>query len=275
VADGTYDGNWKATTPGTEATPIWLCGGPGAVLTNDGHRGGYGLHLDGASWWRVHGLTVTWAAKGIIVDGAHHVEVTGTTVHGVGDEGIHLRKHTTDSLIAGNTIHDTGNRREKFGEGVYIGSSDANWGVLTGGQPDRSDRNTVSGNTIYDTTAEAVDIKEGTANGTVVGNSFDGSGQTEEGADSWVDAKGNNWTITGNTGNHSTGDGFQTHHRNLTGSGLGNWGLGNEFAGNFANVQGPGRGFYIHDPSTTGNVVRCSNTVVGAALGYANVACTP
>jgi hypothetical protein len=40
-------------------------------------------------------------------------------------------------------------------------------------------------------------------------------------------------------------------------------------------VQGPGRGFYIHDPSTTGNVVRCDNTVTAAALGYANVTCTP
>ena len=275
IAGGTYDGDWVASTSGTETAPIWLCGSANAVLTNDGYRGGYGLHLDGASWWHLHGFSITWAQKGLVVDSAEHVTVEALTVHGVGDEGIHLRKNTTDSLVTGNEIFDTGNRREKFGEGVYIGSSDANWGALTGGQPDRSDRNTVSGNVIYDTTAEAVDIKEGTADGVVTGNSFDGSGQTEEGADSWVDAKGNGWLISDNTGTDSLLDGFQTHHRNLTNSGLGNWGINNVFEGNVAVVDGPGRGFYVHDASTTGNVVRCDNIVTNAALGFANLACIP
>lgn len=275
IADGVYDGNWAATTPGTSSSPIWLCGGPEAELTNDGITGGYGLHLDGADWWHLHGFTVTDAQKGVIVDASEHVTVEALTVHGVGDEGIHLRSHTVDSLVTGNTIHDTGNRREKFGEGVYIGSSDANWGVLTAGQPDRSDRNTITGNTIYDTTAESVDIKEGTADGVVTGNTFDGASQTEEGADSWVDAKGNGWLIEGNAGVHSLLNGFETHHRNLSKKGLGNWGLNNTFTGNTADVQGPGRGFYVHDPSVTSNVVRCDNVVTGAALGYANLACTP
>ncbi|MEO3856202.1 right-handed parallel beta-helix repeat-containing protein [Acrocarpospora sp. B8E8] len=275
IQDGVYADGWAASTPGTEADPIWLCGGPGAVLTDDGISSGYGLHLVGADWWHLYGFTVTDAQKGVIVDGSAHVTVEALTVHGVGDEGIHLRAFTTDSLVTGNTIYDTGNRREKFGEGVYIGSSDANWGALTGGLPDASDRNTITGNTIYDTTAESIDIKEGTSDGIASGNSFDGSGQTEEGADSWVDVKGNGWLITGNTGVHSLLDGFQTHHRNLTKSGLGDWGLGNVFTGNAADVQGPGRGFYVHDPSTTGNVVACGNTVTGAALGFANLACTP
>lgn len=275
VEDGTYDGDWVANADGTETEPIWLCGGPGAVLSNGGIRGGYGLHLNGAPWWHVYGMTITSAHKGVIVDGSHHVIIEALTVHGIGDEGIHLRTFTTDSLVVGNTIHDTGNRREKFGEGVYIGSSDANWGILTGGLPDASDRNTVSNNTIYDVTAEAVDVKEGTSDGVVSGNVMDGSGQTSEGADSWIDVKGNNWVISGNEGHYSLLNGYETHHRNLTGNGLGDWGLGNTFEDNIADVQGPGRGFYIHDPSTTGNVVRCDNTVTGAALGYANLTCTP
>ncbi|MEO3860874.1 right-handed parallel beta-helix repeat-containing protein [Acrocarpospora sp. B8E8] len=275
VADGIYANGWTASTPGTEAEPIWLCGGPGAVLADDGITSGYGLHLVGADWWHLYGFTVTNAQKGVIVDGSAHVTVEGLAVHGVGDEGIHLRTFTTDSLVTGNVVFDTGNRREKFGEGVYIGSSDANWGVLTGGQPDASDRNTVTGNTIYDVTAEAIDIKEGTSDGIVSGNSFDGSGQTEEGADSWVDVKGNGWLIIGNEGHDSLLDGFQTHHRNLTKNGLGNWGLNNTFTDNVADVQGPGRGFYVHDPATTGNVVYCGNTVTGALLGFANVACAP
>ena len=40
---------------------------------------------------------------------------------------------------------------------------------ITDCEPDRSDRNVVAGNTISDTTAESIDIKEGTTGGTVVG----------------------------------------------------------------------------------------------------------
>lgn len=275
IADGTYNGTWTATTPGTETAPIWLCGGPSAVLTDDGIRGSYGLWLNGASWWHLYGFSVTDAQKGVVVDAAQHVTVEALTVHDVGDEGIHLRTNTTDSTVTGNTVYDTGLRRDKFGEGVYIGSANGNWSVYTNGQPDRSDRNTVSGNTIYATTAEAVDIKEGTTGGTVTGNTFDGTGQTLDGADSWVDAKGNDWVISSNTGHHSLGDGFQAHHNKLTKLGLGDWGLRNTFTGNTADVQGPGYGFWIHDASTTGNVVKCDNTVTAAASGYANVPCQP
>lgn len=273
IADGTYNGGnavanqWTATHSGTAASPIWLCGGPNAVLTNDGITSSYGLHLNGASYWHLLGFSVTAAQKGVIVDSASHVTVEGLNVHGVGDEGVHLRKNTTYSTVTGNTIHDTGNRREKFGEGVYVGSADSNWGALTGGQPDHSDNNVVSYNTIYDTPAESVDLKEGTQNGEVYGNNFDGSGQTSEGGDSWVDAKGNAWKIYNNVGHHSSGDGFQTHHKNLTNSGLGNWGLSNKFKGNTVDVQGPGYGFFIHDPSTTGNQVDCDNVITGAASG--------
>lgn len=275
ITDGTYDGNWTATTAGTSASPIWLCGGPAATLTNGGIHGSYGLWLDGASYWHLHGFSVTSAQKGVVVDAADHVTVEALTVHDVGDEGIHLRTFTTDSTVTGNTIHNTGQRRDKFGEGVYVGSANGNWSVYTGGQPDRSDRNTVSGNTIFGTTAESVDIKEGTSGGLVVGNTFDGSAQTVDGGDSWVDAKGNDWTISGNVGHHSTRDGYQVHHNKLLKLGLGDWGLRNTFTGNTADVQGPGYGLWVHDASTTYNVVRCDNTVTAAALGYANVPCVP
>jgi hypothetical protein len=69
-------------------------------------------------------------------------------------------------------------------------------------------------------------------------------------------------------------DGYQVHHNKLIKLGLGDWGLRNEFAGNTALI-GPGArdGFWIHDASVTFNIVRCGQTVTGAA--YANVPCTP
>ena len=98
--------------------------------------------------------------------------VTGLTIYSVGDEALHLRRHSTDNTVSGNTIYDTGNRTAKYGEGIYVGTAESNWCDITDCQPDRSDRNLIEGNTIYDTTAESVDIKEGTTGGTLRGNSY-------------------------------------------------------------------------------------------------------
>ncbi|WP_242891144.1 right-handed parallel beta-helix repeat-containing protein [Actinomadura litoris] len=274
LSDGTYNGNWEARVSGTPARPIWLCGGSNSVLTNDGDSGGYGLHLNGASYWHLYGFSVTNAQKGVVADEVAGVTIENLTVHGIGDEALHLRKNSTSNLITKNTVYDTGQRREKFGEGVYIGSSDANWGTVTGGNPDRSDFNTISYNTIYATTAEAIDVKEGTGGGLVLGNNFNGNSITSEGGDSWVDIKGNDWKVIDNTGVNSPGDGFQTHHRDRSKDGLGDWGLRNVFESNNADVKGPGYGFYIHDAPTTDNVVSCSNHATNAGLGFANLSCS-
>ncbi len=54
LADGTYTGNFKATTPATASARITLTGSPRAVPTVGG---GYGLHPNGASYWTVSGMT--------------------------------------------------------------------------------------------------------------------------------------------------------------------------------------------------------------------------
>jgi len=189
--------------------------------------------------------------------------ISHLTVEQIGDEGIHLRKFSTDNVVADNVIRDTGKRRDKFGEGVYIGSANSNWGEISGGKPDTSDRNVVRGNKISATTAESIDAKEGTTGGLITGNTFDGSALV--GADSWVDVKGNNWTITKNTGSHSPQDGFQTHQV------ADGWGRGNTFSGNEAVVDGAGFGF--HFAPVENNRLTCDNKATGAAAGLANVTC--
>lgn len=189
--------------------------------------------------------------------------VQGLTVHDIGDEAIHLRANSTDNVVLNNTISKTGLRRDKFGEGVYIGSAVSNWCTVNDCQPDRSDRNVVKGNKMSQTTSEAVDVKEGTTGGLVEGNTFDGSALT--GADSWVDIKGNNWLIRGNSGVKSVQDGFQTHQI------LKNWGDNNLFTGNVATVDGPGLAFALR-PSVA-NVVACDNKFTGAGEGLSNIPC--
>ncbi|MEV4411277.1 right-handed parallel beta-helix repeat-containing protein [Catellatospora sp. NPDC049609] len=265
LRDGVYRDRFTATTPGTASRPVHLCGGTGAVLDGGGTGKGYALHLDGADHWRLAGFTVRNAQKGVMLDRTSHTVLTGLTVEHVGDEAIHLRAFSSDNLVQGNTIRDTGRRRKQYGEGVYVGTAESNWCDISDCAPDRSDRNTIRDNRISATTAEPVDIKEGTTGGVLSGNTFDGSALSGSYADSWVDVKGNGWLIEGNTGRDSRGDGFQTH-RVADG-----WGEANVFTGNTADVDGPGWGFHLAPVGD--NVVACDNTVTDARKGMANTSC--
>ncbi|AEW93494.1 MULTISPECIES: right-handed parallel beta-helix repeat-containing protein [Streptomycetaceae] len=223
LADAVYPGNFTATTPGTAAAPITLTGSSRAVLTASG---GYGLHLDGASYWQVHGITVTGGQKGIVLDSATHVTLDSVTVHGLQMEGVHFRRSSGDGVIENSRIYDTGRDRPGYGEGVYVGTA----GDLT----DRSDQVRILDNTIGPAVrAENVDIKEGTTGGLIAGNSFDGSGLSDANYDdSWVDVKGNGWTVRDNTGVHTLNDGFQVH------AVAPDWGCGTVFTGNHADLTG-------------------------------------
>ena len=89
------------------------------------------------------------------------------------------------------------------------------------------------------------------------------------GADSWVDVKGNGYLMRNNVGTHTTQDDFQTHVIDDMGSGR-----DNVFTDNTAEVNGPGYGFYIHEPEDSNNTVACDNLDTGAASGVSNQPCT-
>jgi hypothetical protein len=264
LKDGTYRGQFALTADGTASRPVTVCGGQGAVLDAGGTSSGYGFHVDGADHAVLSGFTVRDAQKGVMIDDAQGVTVRGLTVTRIGDEGIHVRDGSTGARILDNRISQTGSHEAKYGEGIYVGTANSNWCDISNCRPDASDGALLQGNTISDTTAENIDIKEGTSGGTVQGNSLDGAGSTD--ADSWIDVKGDDWTITGNTGVHSSGDGFQTHQV------VDGWGTGNRFADNTATVDGDGYGFHLA-PALT-NVVACDNTAPQAGKGLANVPCS-
>lgn len=266
LADGTYVGAFVARTSGTAAAPIWLCGGRDAVLDGGGVRKGYALHLVPAQHWRIVGFTVRNAQKGVMADGTSRTVIQGLLVEDIGDEAVHLRSGSTGNAVLANTIRRTGLRRDKFGEGVYVGSATSNWQEYSGGKPDRSDFNLVADNDIAETGAESVDIKEGTTGGAVLRNTFDGAGMT--GGDSWVDVKGNGWIIAGNAGRNAPEDGMQTH-RILHG-----WGTRNVFTGNVSDGTGTGLGVSVHDPRDTANVVRCDNRTTAGGPMTSNLGCT-
>ncbi|WDF34253.1 right-handed parallel beta-helix repeat-containing protein [Arthrobacter agilis] len=264
LAAGTYTGNFTATADGTAEQPIVLCGDADSILDGGTTDDGYVLHLENSSHWVLQGFAVRNGQKGVMVDQSTNTLIQGLSVTTIGDEAIHLRKFSTDNRVVGNTISDTGLRKPKFGEGIYIGTAESNWCDISNCEPDRSDRNAIEGNTIFGTTSENVDIKEGTSDGVLRANSFDGSGIVE--ADSWVDVKGRGWVIEDNTGADSPLDGFQTHEI------VDGWGTDNVFRDNVAQVNGPGLGYSLKP--VRGNVVDCSNTASDAGEGLSNEPCS-
>ncbi|MEU7408125.1 right-handed parallel beta-helix repeat-containing protein [Streptomyces sp. NPDC042638] len=263
LADGTYTGNFKAATPATASARITLTGSPGAVLTAGG---GYGLHLNGASYWTVSGLTVTGGQKGIMIDAAKGVVVDGVTVHGLDMEGVHFRNSSTDGVIRNSRVYDTGNDGRGMGEGVYVGTANT--------LSDRSDRVQILNNTIGpDVGGENVDVKEGTTGARIIGNTFDGSGLTGANYDdSWVDVKGNDVLVQDNTGTRTSNDGYQTHTQQP------GWGCGTVFRGNRSALTGATGSTRLAIDVTNNSpdcrtTVYSSNTVTGGK-GLTNIPVT-
>ncbi|MEH0981410.1 cellulose binding domain-containing protein [Micromonospora sp. CPCC 205556] len=294
LASGTYRGAFLTQRAGTASARITLTGPRTAVLVNDGPSGtapscpaptagwdsGYGLWLSNAPYWNLTGFTVAESKKGIVLDNSHHVTIDGLYVHHTDEEAIHFRRSSADGIIRNSTITDTGLVQAGYGEAVYIGSSNSNFGCHgNSGGMDRSDRVQVLNNTIGpNVAAEHVDVKEGTVGGVIRGNRFNGQGISgSNSADSWVDAKGNGYLIEGNTGTFRSpgtfANGYETH--NL----IDGYGCGNIWRNNTSDLGGVGR-YAIYVTSTSKcssnpNVVYSSNTVTNAVNGLTNIPTTP
>ncbi|WP_185736374.1 right-handed parallel beta-helix repeat-containing protein [Nocardioides sp. LS1] len=261
LASGHYDGTFDVTRSGTRASPIRLCGTRDSVLDGGGTDHGYTLHLDGASHWELRGFAVTGGQKGVVLDGSSDNVLSGLHVTGVGDEAVHLRSGSSDNLLERSFIADTGLREPAYGEGIYVGSAESNWCEVSACEPDRSDGNRLVGNTVTRTTAEAVDVKEGTTGGTLAGNRL-----SDPGADSAVDLKGNGWTVRRNRVVTGRGDAVQVHVV------LDGWGRDNRIVDN--EMTAPRYAVSLVGAARDhGNVVGCAQ-VAGATGGEnSNVRC--
>jgi chitodextrinase len=282
LADGTYSGRFTLTDKhGTASQPIAVTGGVGAVLDGGDPASGYGFNLVGCSWVRLTGFSITRSQKAIVANKTTFSVFDGLYLHHIGDEAVALRNFSTDNVVQRCLITETGLYEPQYGEGVYIGTWNGNWGSVSGGLPDASDRNQVVDNAFGpNVRAEHIDIKEGTHDGVVRGNHFDGRGISGQNyADSFVDAQGNGYLIEGNDGAVSSeagtvfADAYQTHIM------LDGWGCGNVFRANTSALNGLAKyGFNIQENATRCagnlNVVYDSNTATGTTGGLANVPLT-
>lgn len=265
--DTVYDLNLVISTSGEKDKPITLRGGPDAVIDGGDNAGGYAVALE-ADHWRLEGFSVRNAKKGVMATGASDNVLDGLEVSDIGEEGIHFRESSSDNIVENSKVHDTGQVTEDYGEAIYLGSAKNHW---PGGEPDPSDRNKVLNNKLGpNVTAEHVDIKEGSTGGEVSGNTFDGTGQTgANSGESWVAAKGNEYTISGNDGTAAFMSGYKARNP------VDGWGCGNVFSANTGSVapyQEDGWGFDIESEGCdTENVVCDDNDVTAAAEGDSNV----
>jgi parallel beta-helix repeat protein len=108
------------------------------------------------------GFEVTNFNQGIFVETADHIIVRNCLVHHVGQEGIHVHYGSSFVIIDHCTVHDT--RQWQYnGEGIYVGTGDAL-------PVDNTNNVTITGCTIYNTTDEGIELKEGTHDCTADGN---------------------------------------------------------------------------------------------------------
>lgn len=253
AAGATISGNFVAAKNGSSASPIYIesaSTSSKATLKGTGTASGYGLQITG-DYYVVKNIKVTNSQKGIMLDNSNYTVIDGVEVYNIGMEGVHFRDGSSYNTLQNSSIHDTGKDTADYGEGVYVGSDSS-----------ASYNHTVKGNKILSTkigpgvTAEHIDIKEG-ADGTIVQDcTFNGTGISgANSADSFIDIKGVNSKIYGNTGsrngNSKIADAFQVREHGSSYA----TGNNNDFKDNKVNLDGVG---YIVNV-VSGSVNKASN----------------
>lgn len=268
LADGRYAGHFNSSVAGLPGQRITLCGTRNAIIDGGSlSTGGYALTIR-ASYWVLDGFTVTNTQQGVRLEGSSRSTVRRLAIYNIGQEAFNNRKFSVADTVESNEIYDTGRVTAEYGEGIYVGSYNGVWATLTGGLPDRTDSTVVRNNVIGpNVTAEAIDVKEGTTGGLVVGNSFDGRGMvmSQTWVDSWVEIKGNGYRVLNNNGKYTLRDGFQAYNT------ISGWGNDNTFSGNVGDLQSTGYGFRIS--GVTGTTVSCDNVATTAGSGLSNIGC--
>ncbi len=267
LAPGTYTTpSLTITRSGTAEAPVRLCGPRDAIIAAGNE---YAVVLRGASHWRLRGFRISNSFSGLHLErGSNYNVIDSLEVDNTYQEGIAIQGFSSHNTVQWSYVHDTG-RRSQYGEGIYIGSDNGHWNWWTpDSRPDNSDSNSVLHTRIERTSAENIDVKEGTTGQLIQFNSF-----ADTGPFAWVALRGSGTQVLDNEGIRGHDAGFQVWtHPSLYPA----WGHDNVFRRNRADVQTPGSiGFSIKPGQENDNFVYCDNVVVNAPRGLANVPCIP
>lgn len=252
LAPGTYEGSFRIDASGTSTRPIWICGTASAVISPNTLVRGTGLYISGSDVV-VAGMSISRSLKGVMVVGGHRVTLADMTISDIGDEAVHFRNSSTDGALIGSTIARTGLTNPGFGEGVYIGTSSANWCAYNDCAVDRSNGVSVVSNVIRGATAEAIEVKEGVSGATIYGNTISTTGAPPAGVESALQIKGNDNVVMANNVTTDRAYGFRVMFTAQ------DWGFRNVLAGNSVTLRAGAAGMVYLAKSD--NVVKCDNTV--------------
>jgi hypothetical protein len=182
---GNYSiGETIITRDGTASNRITLTGPRQAVLN--------GYLVPRSDYWNYEGFTVTGGLWGIYSDPGSWNIFDNIEVHHTQQEGIHLHGASQHNVIRNSYVHNTGTVKPVYGECIYLGSG------ATGDNP--ADENQVLNNTLTDCGAEGVDVKEGTSNNLVQGNTIRNAGLGKSiGSDAGIAIRGSGARVLNNT----------------------------------------------------------------------------
>ena len=167
VRTGTYTEYLSISGPaGTAGHPTVIQAYPGdsPILYGPNTSNGR-VHITATSYITFSGFQITNYNQALYVEnGSTHIVVSNLLVYNIGQQGITVDSNSSYVLLQGNTVHDTGQCCYN-GEGFYIGTG-------SGGPLDNTNNVTLLNNTVYNTTDEGVELKPGTWNCIVDGNTF-------------------------------------------------------------------------------------------------------
>lgn len=153
-------------------------------------------------YWILKDIEFTHGNKGIMLDTANNCQLINLNVHSIRQEAIHVRSGSSNNLIKGCQVFDTGNGTPAdagYGEAIYIGSDKKHHEKYA----PNCNNNTIEYCTIGpNVRAEGIDIKEGTENTIIRNNTFSASGISGiNSADAFIDIKGSYCFVYNNTFN--------------------------------------------------------------------------
>jgi len=144
-------------------TTIQTYPGDTVTIQGSGYNSGR-VKITGSSYMTFSGFKVTKFNQGIYVENSHHITLQNCVVYDMGQEAIHVNANSDYITIENCTIHDTG-KNGANGEGIYIGTGSA-------GPLDNTNNVIIKNNTIYSTTDEGIELKSGTYDCIVDGNTL-------------------------------------------------------------------------------------------------------
>lgn len=150
---------------GTAGNPTVIQAFPGDSVTilGNGVDGGR-VKIAGVSYVTFDSFIITNFNQGLFIENSHHIVVQNSTVHDVGQEGLHVRLNSSFVVIQDSTVRNT--RKWQFnGEGMYIGTGSA-------GPLDNTNNIIIRNNVIHDTIDEGIELKPGTHDCLVEGNTL-------------------------------------------------------------------------------------------------------